>query len=633
MTSIWNKNISLFKERFPALYEMLCAQIESVAANGVPPSPESLNAQFPFYKFSFAKNGELTAASNGMALHSTYNPSREAAQAADQSKNSEKEIFIFAGLGLGYLALECAKRFSDKTFIVLEQDAPHFFAALASLDFTELFKIQKLFFIIGASVEQAAALVESAGGFENAKIFCQKAQIAHASQYFDSFFARGEQAKQKAQVNTNTLERFGMLWLKNSARNLEAMQRLDGVNIYFNAAASNNNGEQMPNGIEFQPLAAVILAAGPTLEEALPHLNAIKDRAVLIALDTSLRAMLRAGVEPDFIVLTDPQYWAWQHIAQLKSPSSVLIAEGAVYPSVFRFECSKIVLTSSLFPLGKFIESRLGKKGELSSGGSVSTTAWEFARAIGSKEIYFSGLDLGFPQKKTHIKGSTFEEAAHRNSTRISTAESALCGILFSAKNQIGADYNGSPIITDERMKLFASWFEQKIAFLAQSEQNCKTFTLSKSGLAIKGVQHCPLQKFLERPAIAEQKKEFFARAAQKSSAYNKDEFNAVIAELQSQFEKLKSLSERGQAICNDILCGHPRGAELIRQLEGIDAQILSSNAKTVAALVFPTQRQLDAILANTKIPADALKANAVKSRVIYSELEKAINTYLRYIK
>lgn len=578
---------------------------------------------FPFYKFAFAKNGALTASENSLAIHSAYNPQREAEQTVEKNKDSQKEIFIFAGIGLGYLPQAFAKKFPQKTFIILEPDAPHFFAALASLDFSEIFKIERLFFIIGANAEQAAALVENSGGFENAQVFLTNAQAFHAEKYFEKFFSLAKQNAQKAQANTNTLERFGMLWLKNSARNLQEMQRLCGANIFFGEAKSD----------EKISLPSVILAAGPTLQNVLPHLSQIKERAILIALDTSLRTVLRAGIEPDFIVLTDPQFWAAQHIADLSSPSSILILEGAVYPSAFRFKCRKKILISSLFPLGKFIESRLGKKGELSSGGSVATTAWEFARAIGSEKIFFAGLDLGFPQKRTHVKGSTFEEAAHAFSTRTSCAENALCKILFSAKNQIARDYDGKEIITDERMTLFANWFENKIAAISNEKNHARTFTFSREGIFINGIDFFPLEEFLALPKISEQKKEFFERAEKKNSAYEKDEFCAVIENLKKQFESLKKISERAKTICNDILCGDPRAKDLLSELDSLDKEILSSDAKNVAALVFPTQRRLDEILSNAKIPDDALLANATKSRVIYSELLNAIELYLNYLR
>ena len=96
---------------------------------------------------------------------------------------------------------------------------------------------------------------------------------------------------------------------------------------------------------------SVVCAAGPTLETVLPYLNKIKNKAVIIAVDTALRSLLRYNIEPDFILLIDPQYYAANHIAGLTSPSSVLITESSVYPSVMRFNCRKKVLCESLFPL------------------------------------------------------------------------------------------------------------------------------------------------------------------------------------------------------------------------------------------------------------------------------------------
>ena len=492
------------------------SQAQDAAAQSAQGFLAFLNAAFPFYNFTLAKSGALTASQNGLPLHSAYNPGAEAERAAQAAADGDNEIFVFAGIGLGWLPLACARlpHAEEKTFAILEPDAPHFFAALASLDFAPLFKIPKLFFIVGADAAQAAALVQSAGGFDKAKIFFQKSQTAHAQEWFDNFFALAQQKRDAAQVNVNTLERFGRLWLKNGARNLPQMQRLCGAGAFFGAADIGQESLQVqsaasPSQEPARALPAVLIAAGPSLQEVLPHLAQIQERAVTIAVDTALRACLRAGVQPDFVFLTDPQYWASRHIAGLSAPQSILVAESAVCPSVFRFDCKRIVLMSSLFPLGKYVEARLGKKGPLASGGSVATSAWDFARAIGSKEIYAAGLDLGYPDKQTHIKGSAFEEAAHQFSARLNPAELQAARLLFSAKNQLGADFEGKPIITDERMKLFAAWFESQIA----GTRGTATFTFSKKGLAIKGVQFFPLQEFLQKPKVTEQKKEFFERA------------------------------------------------------------------------------------------------------------------------
>ncbi len=574
---------------------------------------KTMEAVFSFYKFSLSKSGALTASENNLFLHSAYNPLREAATAADALKDCGKDIFIFAGIGLGYLPQACAGKFPDKTFILLEPDPPHFFAALASLDFSELFKIRKLFFIIGADTVQAAGLVESAGGFENAKIFWQKPQVLHAQKWFEEFLRTAEQSRQKAEVNINTLEKFGFLWLKNASRNLEQLQKCDGVNIYFNGLAETGND-----------IPALLLAAGPGLEKVLPCIRKMQERAVTICVDTALRAALAAGIEPDFIVLTDPQFWAASHITGISAPSSVLVTESAVYPSVFRFVCRKKVLVSSLFPLGKFMESCLGQKGALASGGSVSTTAWDLARLIGCRKIFTAGLDLCYPGRQTHIKGSTFEQSAHTTSFRTKTAETLVSAILFSARNSRGIDYDGSTVITDERMKLFAWWFENKIA----STPGVKTYTFSSTGLAVRGIECCSAEELLRLPAIVQQKKEFFERAEKRHSSYDKKEFDLAVQNLNEQFCRLKVLAESAIAKCNDILVGLPGAGDRLVELSAIDKKIMASDAKAVVSLVFPSQRQLDRIIAGTKMPEDPVMANAMTARIIYKEILKAADLW-----
>lgn len=605
----------ILQERIP---ESLKASQGQESAQDQNARLEFLNKTFPFYNFSFSKSGALTASENGLPLHSAYNPKAEAERAAALSKDSDKDIFIFASIGLGYLANAAAQIHGagQKTFLILEPDPLHFFAALASIDLSDLFKIPKLFFAIGADIEQAASLVHCAGGFDASQTFCQKSQAAHAQEWFDKFFSRAQKSKDAVQVNMNTLERFGRLWLKNGARNLPLMKKLAGVSSFFGEARFGQDAS----------LPCVLLAAGPTLQTVLPHLKEIQERAITIAVDTALRACLRAGAQPDFIVLTDPQYWAYSHIAGLSAPESTLVAESAAYPSVFRFDCKEIVLMSSLFPLGKFIEERIGKKGPLASGGSVSTSAWDFARAIGAKEIYAAGLDLGYPNKQTHIKGSSFEEAVHNNSCRVNSAEAQTARILFSAKNQEGLDFEGNKIITDERMKLFAWWFEKHVA----DDSKTKTFTFSKKGLAIKGVDYIKLEDFLKKPKIEKEKKAFFDRAARNSTPCDNEKFNAAVAELKNGLVKINSLSQKGIALCNDILCGDRRAQQKIGELDQIDKEILQSDAKNVAALFFPSQRQLERLFEAANFPQNPVQANAAKSRIIYTELAKSIEDFLK---
>ncbi|MDR2898613.1 MAG: DUF115 domain-containing protein, partial [Spirochaetaceae bacterium] len=212
-------------------------------------------------------------------------------------------------------------------------------------------------------------------------------------------------------------------------------------------------------------------------------------------------ACLAAGVEPDFVILVDPQYWNMRHLDGLSASKSILITEAAAWPSVFRFKCRRILLCSSQYAPGKFIENRIGKKGELSAGGSVATAAWDFARFIGCTTIITAGLDLGFPAGKTHSKGSTFEERAHMFSHRLHPAETDSFQALYSAAPFYAPDYEGNQLLTDRRMSLYGWWFESRRAAFP----GITAGTVSPRGLRIPGMQVFSMEEIEAFPVMRAQ--------------------------------------------------------------------------------------------------------------------------------
>ena len=68
-------------------------------------------------------------------------------------------------------------------------------------------------------------------------------------------------------------------------------------------------------------------------------------------------------------------------------------------------------------------------------------------------------------------------------------------------------------------------------------------------------------------------------------------------------------------------------------ELSKIDSEILSSKAKDTASLVFPTNRQLEAILKKQPKYSSEIISSIVKSKVIYEELIKSIKKYMENLK
>ncbi len=426
-----------------------------------------------------SKTNILTAKENGKFWHSFYSPQREATSLVINSECKEKSTIIFCSFGLGYGVLEACKNYPDKTIILIEPDVNYALFSFFFTDFSEVFKHEKLITLFGAETQQVIQILEQEN-FENCHFIKNQNQIEHAKNYFDALETLIKRNKQKKQINENTYKRFGKLWIKNTCKNFLQTSKNSGINFLKDSAKGKS---------------ACVIAAGPSLAQILPNLQEIQKRCILICVDTALKSVLSYGIQPDFTIMVDPQYWNARHLDFLDTSKTILITESAVYPSVFSYEWKNIYFTSSIYPLGKILEKNIFRE-SLGAGGSVATTAWDFARFLGCTKVFMAGLDLGYPKNQTHIKGSTFEHWAAIKSNHIDNAETKSVTSLFSANPIYKTDYEGNKLQTDSRMNLYAWWFESKCAEFLET----KTFSLSKSSLAIPGINYFSVEELIKIP-------------------------------------------------------------------------------------------------------------------------------------
>lgn len=532
-------------------------------------------------------SGIPTISVGGVLLQSKYDPARDADRAfaafeADRAQPNAAGA-VFQGIALALVPERYARAHPESTVVVLEPDIFLFLLCLAARPLDSLFAHGRLIFMIGTEAGEASALIEKLE-FENLPAYENPAIMAANKSWFSEYAALRKRSREKKEINANTLRRFGDLWLSNMSRNLADLRDRDGIRRFEG---------------EFADIPVLVLAAGPSLDRVLPRLRELRRTCVIVAVDTAVRACVRSGVEPDFIVLVDPQYWNWRHLDGVISPSSILITESAAWPAVFRFQCRDIFLCSSLFPLGRFLEARTEERGTLGAGGSVSTTAWDFARWLGSKEVYMAGLDLGFPDRKTHFTGSIFEDRTHTVSNRLSPAETAGYLALYGAGPHPVPDYLGGTVLTDKRLILYAWWFESRLA----QYPDCLTFTVTPEGVRIPGFSVAGIDEVARLP---EKRTEIGRRLARlvpaagtagESDAAEPDtrkarieRFNRAFDELLEALRDLERLAGRGLALCAryDRMEGQGKERSLIlEEFDELDRRILSHRAKEVTAMVF----------------------------------------------
>jgi hypothetical protein len=509
---------------------------------------------------------------------------------------------LILGFGLGYAAEAAAERAPGRPLVVVERRREILKKALEVRNLDRFLSENRIVFVVGGSgeaVSGALSLFESPGGTGNApEILRNRALMELDADWYAGIEGRVRAWTSRDDVNAATLRRFGKRWVRNLARNLEAIRDIPGIKRLEGVLAG---------------VPVFLAAAGPSLDLAGPLLKEIRKRCVIVAVDTSLRFLLSRGLEPDFAVVVDPQYWNARHLDRSVAEHAWLIAESAVYPPVLRHPFRGSFLCRSLFPLGRFIEDRVDPKGALGAGGSVATSAWDFARILGAPAVWIAGLDLSFPELKTHFRGALFETRSHAESGRRLPAETWSVRALRDGKPFMAAAAGGGEVLTDSRLSLYAAWFENRFREYPET----RSYSLSPGGIAIPGLDLASPEDLL---ALPERRGEIDRRLEGISALIRRDFFSAEAAErraeryVSAKSRLLEGLAEiAGEArnaasLAQDSLAalrGDPGGkgvsparglggeeqARLLGKLDAALEAVKNSDVKDVAGFLFPARK------------------------------------------
>jgi hypothetical protein len=582
--SFLETNLSALRGRFPEL----AALVESA-----PGEPE--------FELVLAASGERSARIPGGAwLHSSRDPRAEARRLVAASLGGA-DTAVLLGLGLGYLA-EALTEAMDQGAVIggaktriervlaCEADPGALRAAFRVRDLSALLADERLGFVVGGEPEGLISALELSGGSKAAIFELTAVTSAHPS-WFERARRAAERWNAKGAVNENTLRRFGRLWVRNLACNLGAAIELPGVErlggLFAGAASAPPVASAAP-GASAPPIPALVLAAGPSLDLVLPYIKDISRRALVVCVDTALRSLLRFGVEPDFLVVVDPQYWNWRHLSGLASPSSFLVSEMAAWPAVFRAPRRASFLAGSVFPLGRRIEAFAGRKGQLGAGGSVATSAWDLCRLMGCSPLWMAGLDLAYPGGQTHAKASFFEQRALASGNRLAPAASVQAATLVGGTSFEAPSVDGGEVRTDQRMTLYAWWFESRFA----RPLSPPTLSLSPGGLGVPGLALGNVEELLSCPDRRGEIDGRLDRAAAISpNAAFRDGVAAGLAALRAQLESIALTAEKAAAAAREGRSAFAAGGDcrgFLSVLEGADSALLSLEARDVAGFLLP---------------------------------------------
>ena len=446
--------------------------IEPALANAI----ESLHPQ-PSYPIQQSKSGVPTVAVQNRAgaevlLHSRYRPADEGTKLAEAAQPDKSVFFYCYGFGLGYHIESLFDAASDEAiFCVLEPDLRLLRTALESRDLSRLIESRRFIFL--TRLDKGELMVKLTP--HSAMIGVGVGELVHpaslevAPEFHQQMRLWIEEFSSFSRTSLNTV-------VLNSRRTAENISR----NLGWYAAVPGLG--RLRNRHQKQP--AIIVSAGPSLRKNKHLLAGLRDKAVIIAVQTTLQPLVEMGVEPHYATSLDYHEICTRFYEKLPPTlRTELVAEPKANSAIMRMYPGPVSLLGNSFAESVLRELKLGKP-ELTGGATVAHLAFYLAEHLGCDPIIFVGQDLGFTDGLYYTPGTSYEDVWRPELSRFCSVEMKQWEQIVRERFILRRipDQQGAPMYTEERLFTYLQQFERDF-----SRTKAQVIDASEGGAAKRG--------------------------------------------------------------------------------------------------------------------------------------------------
>jgi len=436
-----------------------------------------------------ARSGAWTVraqASDGspVYLHSRYDPQAEAEKLADAVKIEEKYCFVVSGFGLGYHLRALADRLRGDAFMLCTESSVKLIAAaLTCVDLADLIRTGRLIILFSDDKARLHELVRT----RNTLMMLGLQFVRHepSIRVNPDFHAR----------MSNLITEFAT-YTRMSLLTLVANSKITCKNIAMNVPAYVATPPIDILRDRFKGDPAIIVSAGPSLYRNIDQLADARGRAVLLAVQSTLKLMLDRGIKPDFVTSLDFHEVSRKFFEELGDVGGVhLVAEPKVTWGVIDQYSGPTSLLDNRW-MRLLIGDDLAARGGLRAGATVAHLAFYLAVYMGCDPIIFVGQDLAFTGHVFYVPGVEIHRSWRGEINRFNTMEMkeweriARNGDILRKVKGI----DGGELYTDELLFTYLEQFEKDIIGVS-----ARVINATEGGAAIRGTDTMTLRDVLDR--------------------------------------------------------------------------------------------------------------------------------------
>ncbi|MBU3106212.1 motility associated factor glycosyltransferase family protein [Clostridium gasigenes] len=388
---------------------------------------------------------------NNLYLHSKYDPINEAVKIIEPYKELLKEdIILIYGIGLGYHIEEALKKSNYNSEIII-------------------FELNEELINI---CEQYNPLI-----FKNKRVKIVSAKEKKFYEIFAKYLSlvndiiiHGpslETIKEECEEIYNSIK-----WYKRNKENINKNSEMLIENYKSNIKETHMPIEKIIKNMDGLNKNFLILTSGPSLGLEFENIKRNREKFIIVAVGSSLRKIVKAGINPDLFVLIDGYEIVYNQIAGL---------ENIGIPLCFLSTASKEAVSRYNGPKYIFYNEAIDDHIIIHTGKTVGAAALSIATKCSPKAIILMGQDLCLIDGKSH----------HSDIEELYGAEDQG---KFTKTNIRIKDINGKEILTTETY----NYFKRQIELIIKENISSIKFYNCSKGAFIKGAKNIEFTEFLK---------------------------------------------------------------------------------------------------------------------------------------
>jgi len=442
--SFWEQNIAVLKKKDLTLYENILNYHQKKVADIIP------TKSVPTFGMIY---NTLPILKNKNNLHDT--------------------ICIFIGMCLGYNQLIVFKERKDIfRFVILEPSLDLFCMALQYVDLRQLLQSDKVYILAGNINWDNFNTAINQKNIETDFLFSDFVPLFDWNpEIYNNTRHKARAYATRAISGPAVLKNFGEQLFKNRVSNLTLFNEMRPVEVLAS---------------KFKNKPAILVSAGPSLDDSMEELKKAVGKCALIAVDSAVLPLLRNGITPDIVTTLDYRDYNSEKLSpDLIQPANLQPAKFSLITGVLsstltskRLSLKNIFFTFQDNDTQGWILDALKIKYQMSPVTSVALFSLWVAQIIKADPIIMVGYDFALTStEKDHVKNAVFSHNVNLKWNCLKVPS-----------------INGGSVNTTDL------WFESKQNFEQLLKNHSRKYINStKAGVHIQGTTVCDLTSVIRQ--------------------------------------------------------------------------------------------------------------------------------------